>query len=130
MATNVFGKPHHLRGRRLLDAFGIFARTGQTRMKRHWVDDLNISYIAEGHAKRGGLVVVTNGVVAYTPPAVGLRSRHVFYYLGFGTARWVGTNVGTVTVNIIGTNRRLLVSLCETTRPSRWVWVCTGRHAA
>ena len=86
--------------------FGVFARTGG-QFESHSIDDLNISYIAED-TQRGGIITLTNGVVAYTPPAIGC-GLDTFYYLA-SDGQVGGTNVGIVTVSIIGTNPPVLVS--------------------
>jgi len=103
--TNVFGN-RTIAWTPQAGRFGLFARTGG-QFQSHSIDDLNISYIAEDTAL-GGFVTVTNGVVAYTPPAVAC-GLDTFYYLA-SDGQVGGTNVGTVNVTIIGTNAPVLVS--------------------
>ncbi len=86
--------------------FGFFARAGG-QFESHSIDDLNISYIAED-TEKGGIITLTNGVVAYTPPAIGCGLDTFFYLASDGQVG--GTNVGTVNVTIIGTNPPVLVS--------------------
>ncbi len=86
--------------------FGFFARTGG-QLESHSIDDLNISYIAED-TQRGGLLTYTNGVVAYSPPSIGCGLDRFFYIASDGQVG--GTNVGTVTVNIVSSNAPVIVS--------------------
>jgi hypothetical protein len=85
--------------------FGLYARTGGLN-QRHWVDDLNItaeilgdsvSYAQNFNAGAYGTVVLSEGVVTYTPPS-GFSGVDTFYYIvsdGQG-----GSSAGLVTVTV------------------------------
>jgi hypothetical protein len=85
--------------------FGFYARTGGEN-ETHWIDDVNISvnggagtFANDFSLQYGpGTVVLTNGVVAYTPPpnACGVDT---FYYI-VSDGQLGGTSVGAVTVNL------------------------------
>ncbi len=103
--TNVFGT-RQISWTPAPGRFGFYARTSSAT-EGHAIDDLNISWLTEDSLK-GGYVTITNGQVAFTSPLVAC-GLDTFYYLA-SDGQSGGTNLGTVTVNVIGTNPPVLVS--------------------
>ena len=81
--------------------FGFYGRTGG-QYETHWIDDVIITaytlHTGLGSTAVGGTVVLTNGVIAYTPPTNGCGGDSFYYIVNDGQTG--GTSIGVVNVSV------------------------------